>query len=493
MAEYTVGIDLGTTNTVCWTYENTLEPIKLDRDYLLPSVLLYKDGVVTIGNRAKARLLREPESIIGSSKSYMDDVSKVWEIHGRKFTPTDVAHEILKKVNQAAKQHFQTEEPISAVITVPAYFTASEYARTKKAAEQAGFQVKQIISEPMAAALAYGLGEGDGSILVIDIGGGTFDLCLLRKETTTNQEQVFKTLYTGGDKKLGGDNFDDIMVELCYSALRTQHMLDLSTQERSGLSEEEYNVVCQKIRQQSEKAKVLLSSLEETEIEITNLCQYNGRPINFRLPITRAEYEKACDTLLKRIRRIITRCDGEAAFDKDSIEKIIFVGGTSNMPCIRNFIKEYFGKEPYADKDLSSLVAMGAAIHARKDDDLVKISIQDTLSHSLGVRVKDGRFSIILERGATYPMEKQKTYYTVGEKQDHVIVAIYEGENLMDVEANKFYDDFRLDNIKTGKGVPIDVLFRIDADRTLHVTASDQATGATESIKITIPKSGEQL
>lgn len=138
MAEYTVGIDLGTTNTVCWTYENTLEPIKLDRDYLLPSVLLYKDGVVTIGNRAKARLLREPESIIGSSKSYMDDVSKVWEIHGRKFTPTDVAHEILKKVNQAAKQHFQTEEPISAVITVPAYFTASEYARTKKAAEQAG-------------------------------------------------------------------------------------------------------------------------------------------------------------------------------------------------------------------------------------------------------------------------------------------------------------------------------------------------------------------
>ncbi len=491
MSKYKVGIDLGTSNTVCCSFNNNFEFIKIKRGYILPSVLMYKDGEIKVGDAAKQRVIRYPDNVISSSKTYMGDFDKVWEIADRKFTPTDVASEILKEINKAAKKHFNTEETIQAVITVPAYFTSSQTDETRKAATNAGFEVIRIITEPMAAAIAYGLDESKENIFVVDIGGGTFDLCLLSLSKTEENEKKFSTVHIDGDSKLGGDDFDKVIQDMCYSYLRTQYAIDFSSLTNSGLMEEEYNQAKQKIKQKAEQAKVALSDALETDIDIANLYTKNDVPVNFRYTVTREAFEKASMPLFNKMKRIVTRFMDNAEIETNDIDKIILVGGSANIPYIRQFICEYFGKEPFADKDLAKLVAMGAAIYASKNDTLVstKLIIEDILSHSLGIEVKGERFSPILNAGEKYPIARTQVYETVYDYQKCVNINVYEGECKENIHNNTFYGGFVLDNIRQGvAGVPIQVNFEMHEDRTLHITAWDESTGARETKTITINK-----
>lgn len=491
MSRYTVGIDLGTTNTVCCSFNNNFEFIKNKRGYILPSVLLYKDEKVSIGDTAKQRAVRYPENVILSSKTFMGDFEKIWSIDGKSFTPTDVAREILKEINISAKKHFDTEETIQAVITVPAYFTSSQSDETRRAAVDAGFEVIGIITEPMAAAIAYGIDESEGNIFVVDIGGGTFDLCLLNLSKTYDGKKKFSTVHIDGDAKLGGDDFDKIVEDLCYSHLRTQYAIDFSSLSNSGLDVEMYNQAKQKIRAKSEQAKVALSDASETDIEIANLYTKNDEYVNFKFTITREQFEKASLTLFNKIKRIVTRFMDNAEIEADEIDKIILVGGSANIPYIRQFICDYFRKEPFADKDLSRLVSMGAALFATKNDTLVstKLIIEDILSHSLGIEIVNDKFSPILLVGEKYPITKTQEYYTVNDYQKSVKINVYEGENRENVHENTFYGGFELTDIRQGlAGVPIQVNFEMREDRTLHITAWDESTGARKSKDISISK-----
>lgn len=491
MKKYTVGIDLGTTNTVCCSFNNNFEFIKNKRGYILPSVLLYKDDKITIGDTAKQRAVRYPDNVISSSKTYMGDFDKVWEIDNKKFTPTNVASEILKEINNSAKKHFNTEDTIQAVITVPAYFTSSQSDETRNAAVEAGFEVVGIITEPMSAAIAYGIDESNGNIFVVDIGGGTFDLCLLNLSKTSDNKKKFNTLHIDGDSKLGGDDFDKVIEDMCYSYLRTQYAMDFSSLSNSGLTEEMYNQARQKIKQKAEQAKVALSDALETDIDIANLYTKNDEPVNFRYTVTREAFEKASMPLFNKIKRIVTRFIDNAEIENEDIDKIILVGGSANIPYIRQFICEYFGQEPFADKDLSKLVAMGAALYASKNDTLVstKLVIEDILSHSLGVEIVGEKFSPILKAGEKYPLTRTQEYYTVYDYQKNVKINVYEGECKENIHNNTFYGGFVLDNIRQGlAGVPIQVNFEMHEDRTLHITAWDESTGARETKTISINK-----
>lgn len=485
MGRYTVGIDLGTTNTLCCTFDNSFEFVKIKRGYLLPSVMMYKDGKITIGDMAKQRSLRLPENIIASSKTFIGNFTKTWTIEDRHFDATDVAAEILTEVRLAAQKHFNTDGEIEAVITVPAYFSASQYDETKKAAERAGFKVINIISEPVAAAIACGFEDNVHSVFVIDIGGGTFDICLLNVE---NNGTKFETKCVDGDNQLGGDDFDQVIVQMCYSQLRKEYGIDLSSVDKSGLDTDSFRQALQKIAQKAEQAKIALSDADETDIEIANLCTKDGVPINFRFSVQRKAFETAAMPLFNKIKRIILRCLEDSNVDPKSIEKIIFVGGSANIPHIKHIINDCFGQEAFADKDLSKLVSMGAALCAAQKNNLVstKLIIEDILSHSLGIRVVNDRLSIILPKGIKYPTKKVEKYTTVSDYQSDVLIEVYEGENIDDINKDTKYGQFVLSGIQSAlKGVPeILVTFEITQDRQLLVTAKDKQTGVTKTITI---------
>lgn len=484
---YAVGIDLGTTNTVCCTYDNSFSFIKCRRSHILPSVLMYKDGKITVGEIAKQHALRAPNNVISSAKTFMADPEKKWIIEGRTFTPTDVATEVLREINEAAQKHFGTDEQIEAVITIPAYFTASQANETKKAAEAAGLKVLKIIAEPVAAAIAYGLDDTAKNIFVVDLGGGTFDVCILTSSQDKDGTRIYTTGSVDGDIHLGGDDFDAVIENLCYSQLRKEYGINLASQEQSGLEAELYGQAIQKIRQKAEQAKIALSDSTETSIDIANLCSRNGNIVNFRYTITRQDFEKAADSLFKKIKRILTRCLEDSNTRVDSIDKVIYVGGSSNIPYLRSIVTECLDREPYADQDLSKLVAMGAAVYAADKSNLVstKLHIEDILSHSLGIEVYGEKLSIILPKGTKYPISKTEEYSTVTDYQKSVSVKVYEGECTSNINENLFYDEFTLTNIRNGlRGIPVNVKFEINDDRQLIVTAWDPYTGSTKSKRI---------
>ena len=493
MGKYTVGIDLGTTNTVCCTFNNTYEFIKNKRGFILPSVLMYKDGKIIVGDSAKQRALRNPNNVISSSKTYMGDPEKRWAIDDMVFTPTDVAAEILTEIRQAAQRHFCTDEQIEAVITVPAYFADTQYDETKKAAEKAGLKVIRILSEPVAAALAYGLDDEVNNIFVVDIGGGTFDVCLLEIDHSSKGEKRFSTKAVDGDPKLGGDDFDDVIEQMCYSQLRMEFGIDLSSHKSSGLDAESYGQAKQKIRQKSEQAKIALSDVEETNIEIANLCKKNDEPINLKLHITKTEFENKAMPLFNKIKRTINRCIENNNIEPTSIEKVVFVGGSANIPYMKTIVSDCLGLDAYADRDLSKLVAMGAALCAAQNDSLVstKLIIEDILSHSLGIEIyqEDGdkiyRYAPMLVKNTIYPAKREETFCTVNDNQKSVVINVYEGESIENLDENIFYGGFELDNIKDGPaGIPIKVDFEINENRQLIVTAWDQSTESKKSITI---------
>lgn len=477
MSKVLLGIDLGTTNTVCCRFDSTLDFVKFKGKDLLPSVLYYRDGKIMVGDSARKKAITYPENVIASSKTYMGDDDKVWEIQDCKFTPTEVAENILKEVVKEAKKSYGADE-CAAVITVPAYFTSKQYRETERAAEAAGLEVIEILPEPMAASIAYGMdAEENQKIFVIDLGGGTFDVSILSIEGNE-----FKTINVDGDRRLGGDDFDKAMLELCLRQIRRDTGINLSSLDKSGLDSKLYQQIMRKLQFECEKAKVELSAMEETEIIIPSLIPKDNGAVNFRLEITRSEFDDRSEELLDRIKSIIKRCLKDANCTVDDIDKVILVGGSSNILAVREMVREIFRQQPYANKDLSKLVAVGAAIKATGDKTLIKdkvIVVKNILSHAFGVRLVNDRFSIILPKGTEYPCRLSDTYTTASDYQDSVSVEIYEGEDTEDISNDFFYDKYLHKGIEYARaGEPqIEITFDFDKNRVLHVSSRDLKTG----------------
>lgn len=486
MSKVLLGIDLGTTNTVCCRFDNTLDFVKFKGKELLPSVLYYRDGKVVVGDSARKKAITYPDSVIMSSKTYMGDDDMIWELQDRKFTPTEVAENILKEVVKEAKKAFGAEE-CAAVITVPAYFTSKQYRETEKAAEAAGLDVIEILPEPMAASIAYGLDENeDQKIFVIDLGGGTFDVSIL----SINGSE-FKTINVDGDRRLGGDDFDQTLVELCLRHIRRSTGINLSSVEKAGFDNKLYQQIMKKLQFECEKAKVELSAMEETEIIIPSLIPRGSESLNFQLKVTRDEFTERSEELLGRIESIIKRCLSDADHSADEIDKVILVGGSSNILAVRDLVEKIFDQKPYSDKDLSKLVAIGAAIKATGDKTLIKdkvIKVTNILSHSFGIKIVDDRFSIILPKGTEYPCRLSDTFTTVSDYQSAVNIKIYEGEDTEHISNDFYYDEYKHEGIEKNRaGVPqIKVTFDFDKNRVLHVSSIDLKTKTTGNKEVKI-------
>jgi molecular chaperone DnaK len=480
MKKMKIGIDLGTTNSVVAYFDNgTIEYLRFRNRESLNSVMLYKDEKVIIGEMAKKKAVAYPKNFIKSSKTFMGDNEKIWDIEDKSFTPTDVATEILKEIKKNLEKKFSDVSEFVAVITVPAYFTSTQIDETKKAGEKAGFIIKQIITEPVAAAVAYGFeDEVNQKLFIVDIGGGTFDTSILKVSN-----ESFETLNIDGDNKLGGDNFDNYILEYLLKHIRKEYGVNLASFEKSGIPEDEYVKAKQILVTKSEEIKKELSEYEEVEVEISNLLS----GYNLSTKITREEFEDISSLTIDKIKRIIKRTLENFQFSSDDIDKVVLVGGTSKIPIVREFVTELFGKPPYSDKPLDKLVAMGAAIVA-EDDNSVKI--KDIISHSLGIELVNNRFSPILKKNQNYPISHKEVYTTVMDFQTMLDINVYEGEDEDNVTNNDFYGGFSLENIEQAKaGIPqIEVTFEFDKNRILKVTAKDLNTGSSKSENIEIDK-----
>ncbi|EJF07583.1 molecular chaperone [Thiovulum sp. ES] len=473
-----VGIDLGTTNSVATIFDRgNFEQIKFGRLESLSSVLYYESGKVRIGDSAKKRSLTNPENYISSSKTFMGDMKKSWKIEDRTFSPTDVATEILSEIKKGIKKHTGNDE-VEAVITVPAYFKSSQIDETKRAGENAGFKVKQIITEPVAAAIAYGFESGaNEKLFIVDIGGGTFDTSILQVSAGK-----FQTLALDGDNRLGGDDFDNHIIEAVFKHIRKDHGTDLSSLKKSGLPQDEYRKARQTILKYAEETKIALSDAENSEIEIPNL--FGGYSLSMNL--TRAEFEKIAKNTLRKIENTIENTLSNGGFSINDIDKVVLVGGSSRIPAVQKFVTNFFGKQPFSDKPLDKLVAMGASLTANSGD---SIQIIDIISHSLGIEMVNDEFSAILKKNQQYPISFTKRYTTVSNYQPEIQIEIFEGED-SDVNMNDYYGGFSLSNIeKAPAGVPqIDVTFEFDENRILHVTAQDVRTGSSRKEAVDIEK-----
>ena len=480
MKELQIGIDLGTTNSVVAYLENSsIEYLRFRNQESISSVMIYKNGKIIIGNMAKKKAVSNPRNFIKSSKTYMGDSNKSWSIENKNFTPTDVATEILKEIKKALDKKFSDVSKFIAVITVPAYFTSTQIDETKKAGERAGFTIKQIITEPVSAAVAYGFeDELNQKLFIIDIGGGTFDTSILKVSNKT-----FETLAIDGDNKLGGDDFDNHILEYLLKHIRKERGVNLASLEKSAIAEDEYIKAKQILINKSEDIKKELSEYEEVEIEISNLLS----GYNLSTKISRAKFENISSITIEKIKRTIKKTLDDHQYNPSDIDKVVLVGGSSKIPVVRKFVTKLFGKAPYSDKPLDKLVAMGAVIVAQDDN---AVTIRDIISHSLGIELIYERFSPILKKNQNYPISHTERYTTSMDFQESVDVNVFEGEDEDDINNNEFYGGFSLENIEQASaGIPqIEVTFEFDKNRILKVTAKDVRSGSSKSEDIEIDK-----
>jgi len=491
MSNFKVGIDLGTTNTACCTIEDgKFKFLKFKGKEFVKSALLYKDGKLTIGEKARKKSVIYPENYISSAKTFMGDNDKIWEIEDRKFTSTDVAIEILKDVKSRIKSSWNVSKSIEAVITVPAYFDHQQKKETRKAGEDAGFIVKQIITEPISAAMAYGFeDEINQRLLIVDIGGGTFDVSVL----DVKDGKDFDSKAVDGDRKLGGDDFDDIIYEMFLTNIRKEYGVNLKTLEKSGLQHEEYAKVIQKLKIESEEKKVELSKSDTVEVDIPNLFVSNGESFNFSLKITKEEFEKKSNLLLKKIKKVILRALEDNNIENNSIDKIVLVGGSSYIPAIQEIIKDIFNKKPYSDKPLDKLVAMGASLKADDEDNTITLKEQN--SHSIGIEVKGNKYEEVLAKGSYYSKISKKMFTTIIDNQKEVEINVFgrDEDNPDKCNDKYFFGGFTLDNIQKARaGAPdIEVEFGFDKSGILTVKAKDLNSGA-ENSKVIITQTQER-
>lgn len=499
MAEITVGIDLGTTNTLaCYLKKGKPDLIRFPGSgKLIPSVVYVdEEQNVTVGAKAKKYGMLDPNNEIRSAKTYMGDFNKKWTCNGKTFSPTDVATTVLSEVNKAIIKKMKCDEntQINAVITVPAYFNSNQTDETRKAGERAGFNVMRIVTEPMAAAIAAVKEvELEGKIFIVDLGGGTFDLSVMEADQSTHS---YRALDIDGDRHLGGDDFDKKVYDYFISIIEDDLGLDLSDQKKSGLEYNEYYSMVGRVRAAAEQAKIDLSDEPDTDINIMELFNYNGKNYDFKITFTRDEFDDICkdlcDKVISRIKKFIFQSD---KFGLKDISKVILVGGSCYIPYIQTEVEKILNMPINKDMDFSTMVAIGAYFVASSEKGGMAINVQDILSHSLGIEIvsKETNKSILsklLLKGEAYPCSRSGEYTTVYDNQKVISINIYEAgsdcENIDDIDKHDFYGSFNLDGIEIApRGVPIiDVTFSYDKSRCLTVKAKDRKTGVEKEIKI---------
>ena len=471
-----IGIDLGTTNSAVAVMEggdSTIIP-NTEGNRTTPSVVAFtKDGERLVGETAKRQAITNPDRTISSIKREMGSDFKTNEIDGNSYTPEEVSAMILQKLKSDAESYLN-DTVTDAVITVPAYFTDAQRQATKDAGKIAGLNVKRIINEPTAAALAYGMDKetDQAKIMVYDLGGGTFDVSILEVG-----DGVFEVLSTRGNNKLGGDDFDNRLVEYLAAEFKKETGVDL-TKDLTAM---------QRLKDAAEKAKKELSSTKTTNVNLPFITAVDGQPVHLDLTVTRAKFDELTHDLVEATRGPVEDALKDASLSSSDIEKVLLVGGSSRIPAVQDLVKNIIGKEPQRDINPDECVALGAAIQGGVLTGEVKdLLLLDVTPLSLGIETLGGVATKLIERNTTIPTKKSQIFTTAADGQTDVDIHVVQGEREMAAD-NTTLGRFQLTGIPAARrGVPqIEVTFDIDANGIVNVSAKDQGSGKEQKITIT--------
>ena len=492
-----IGIDLGTTNSCVAVFEGN-EPVVITNSEgkrTTPSVIGFvKDGERKVGDPAKRQAITNPKNTVYSIKRFMGEtydqcakeVTRVpfsvvneggyprVDIDGRKYTPQEISAMVLQKMKKTAEDYLG-QEVTDAVITVPAYFSDSQRQATKEAGQIAGLNVRRIVNEPTAAALAYGVDKAnkDMKLAVFDLGGGTFDISILEFGGG-----VFEVLSTNGDTHLGGDDFDQVIIEWLVNGFKADEGIDLSKDP----------MAMQRLKEAAEKAKIELSSTTSTEINLPYISAEGGVPKHLVKTLTRSQFEQLAHNLIQACLVPCQNAMRDAKLQTSDIDEVILVGGSSRIPAVQTLVKNYFGKEPSKGVNPDEVVAVGAAIQGailNKESGVGDIVLLDVTPLTLGIETMGGVMTKLIDANTTIPAKKSEVFSTAVDNQTAVTIHVLQGERPMAAQ-NKSIGQFNLEGIAPARrGVPqIEVTFDIDANGILNVSAKDKATGKEQAIRI---------
>ncbi|MDY4051563.1 MAG: molecular chaperone DnaK, partial [Candidatus Faecenecus gallistercoris] len=469
-----IGIDLGTTNSCVAVLEGGEAKVitNPEGERTTPSVVAFKNGERIVGAAAKRQALTNPNTV-SSIKRLMGTAKKV-EAEGKKYSPEEISAMILSYLKDYAESYLG-ETVSKAVITVPAYFNDAQRQATKNAGKIAGLEVERIINEPTAAALAYGLDKQDKNqtILVYDLGGGTFDVSILELG-----DGVFEVKSTSGNTHLGGDDFDNRIMDYLVKEFKKENGVDLSKDK----------LAMQRLKEISEKAKKDLSGMTSTQISAPFISQSkDGQPLHLDMTLTRAKFEDLIEDLVESTLDPVHKALKDAGLKKDDIDKVIMVGGSTRIPMVYDLVKKELGKDPSREVNPDEAVAMGAAIQGGVlTGEVNDIVLLDVTPLSLGLETLGGVMTVLIPRNTTVPTQKKQVFSTAADNQPAVDIHVLQGERPMAAD-NKTLGNFQLTGIPAApRGVPqIEVTFDIDANSIVHVTAKDLGTNKEQSITIT--------